>query len=184
VSDNCEACGTPMRRQRNHPTTRFCSRSCANVGRRRPSLEERFRARIDVRGAAECWPWTGPLSRGYGRMKWTDGAQHGAHRIAYALAYGWPAPDILICHTCDQASCCNPAHLWVGTALDNNRDRAAKGRSCTGSRHHSYRLTDDQVREIRAVRGETLLSIATRYSVATTTVHGIRRGTKRMGVGV
>ena len=183
IGSGCEACGGPMHRTPRHPNSRFCSRRCVNIGRRRPTLHERFMALVDRRDGDDCWPWKGALNRqGYGRMLWIDGHQHGAHRIAFEIAFGWTLPGAVVCHHCDNPKCCNPKHLWMGTVADNNKDRAEKGRSCTGTRHHSARLTETQVREIRAIKGSTLSVIAQRYGVSISTIHGIRSGRKRARV--
>lgn len=61
-----------------------------------------------------------------------------AHTIAYRLfngeipktnSKGGAQVAMFVCHTCDTPECCNPKHLWLGTAKDNNDDRAKKGRS-------------------------------------------------------
>ncbi len=177
----CEVCGglVVKRSGPHHPMPRFCSRSCINRGRRRPTLEQRFWARIDKRGDDECWPWDKPHSTGYGRMKWSDGQQHSAQRIAYLLTYGWLPPEVAsVCHKCDNPRCCNPRHLWLGTTADNNRDRHEKGRSFRGMGHHSARLTDEQVRAIRATTGP-LKTAAQFYGVSMTTISEIRRWKKR-----
>ena len=180
----CQSCGGPIRRNAKHSNARFCSQRCVNLGRRRPTLAERFHARVDRRGGPEeCWPWVGAVNRGgYGRMLWTDGHQHGAHRIAFELAFGWTLAHAVVCHSCDNPRCCNPTHLWLGTVADNNKDRAAKGRSCRGMRHHSARLSDADVIAIRAAKGVTLSALAGKYGVSISTVHGIRTGRKRSGV--
>ncbi len=51
-----------------------------------------------------------------------------AHRVAYTLAFGPIQPRMVVCHRCDNGLCCNPAHLFLGTAGDNSRDMMAKGR--------------------------------------------------------
>lgn len=53
----------------------------------------------------------------------------GAHRIAFELAWGVPAGALFVCHRCDNVLCCNPAHLFLGTARDNARDMHTKGRN-------------------------------------------------------
>jgi len=79
-----------------------------------------------------CWEWQRSKTlQGYGKFKRVKGQQL-AHRAAWILVHERPlSKDICVCHTCDNPSCVNPNHLFLGTKLDNNRDRAAKGRSVT-----------------------------------------------------
>ena len=92
-----------------------------------------FFARVDKRGPDECWPWTGAINRqGYGKVS-SHGRWLRAPRVAWYLAHG-EQPPAFVCHSCDNPLCCNPAHLWIGTSLDNNRDAVAKGRNIAAKR--------------------------------------------------
>jgi len=75
----------------------------------------------------ECWLWTaGTTAKGYGRFK-LNGKLFAATRLVYYLTQGDPGSRH-VCHTCDNPPCCNPRHLWLGTASDNNDDSVQKGR--------------------------------------------------------
>ncbi len=168
------------------------------VARSRAPLAERFRARVDSSAGPEaCWPWTGgDCNRfGHGRMQ-TVGVpwlprRTMAHRLAYMLANG-PIPEgdgyhgTCVLHRCDNPSCCNPAHLFLGTAGENNSDRHAKGRTRTIK---GFRWTTDhppgnnsrmtgRVEEVRRryAGGESARSIAADMGVSRNAVHGLLSG--------
>lgn len=81
----------------------------------------------------DCWEFQGYRDpRGYGNMGCrilsNRKRPERTHRIAYFLTHG-PIPEGKhICHKCDNPPCCNPEHLWPGTARQNLRDAQAKGR--------------------------------------------------------
>lgn len=121
------------------------------------NLSERFFER--VKKTNNCWEWIGTKSRGYGCVIST-GKRKGrkilrAHRVSWEIHYGPIKDGIIVCHRCDNPSCVNPKHLWLGTPVENNRDRDSKGRQKTprGENHPMTKLTDSDVLRIRALHG-------------------------------
>jgi hypothetical protein len=118
-------------------------------------VAERFWSKVAVAGPDECWDWIGSLEpHGYGQI-----LDHRrlvkAHRVSWEIHNG-PVPDRLcVCHHCDNRRCVNPAHLYVGTRKDNNRDRGARKRGREsrdiGELHHNARFTEAEVRAIIAM---------------------------------
>ena len=111
----------------------------------------RFESRVDRTG--DCHLWTASTDRrGYGQFSVTnDGVNRKikAHRFAYLSTHGPESiPNgLFVLHNCpdgDNPSCVNPAHLWLGTAVDNNADMWAKGRGMVGKSHWT-RLHPDRV---------------------------------------
>jgi len=93
----------------------------------RKTVEERFWAKVDKTDS--CWVWTGAtLRRGYGQIRIPVKKAKQAHRLSWEIHNG-PIPDgMLVCHKCDNPPCVNPAHLFLGTQSDNNKDCVRKGR--------------------------------------------------------
>lgn len=92
-------------------------------------MAERFWAKVDRRGPDDCWPWLASKDRGGRGDFYANGRKQKAPRIAWMLEHGRPVPPELdACHSCDNPSCVNPAHIWPGTARDNTLDALRKGR--------------------------------------------------------
>lgn len=105
-----------------------------NSTQNRP-ISERFWNKVERNEANTCWLWTGGTGRnGYGVFTTgtkRDGSirHHVASRFSWELHHG-PIPDgLYVCHSCDNPTCVNPAHLWLGTQQDNIMDMRQKGRA-------------------------------------------------------
>ncbi len=110
---------------------------------RRPprTAAEAFAAGTPSRPVDGCWEWVGSrhVPSGYGRFG-AGGLPFYAHRYALELKLGRSiGAGLDSLHTCDNPPCCNPAHLFEGTAKDNSADARAKGRLSTGDRHRAAR---------------------------------------------
>jgi len=114
-------------------------------------LQKRFFSKFQKGSINECWNWMGCKNKkGYGYLG-ICGKNIRAHRFSYELHKGAIPKGLLVCHTCDNPSCVNPKHLWLGTNFDNMRDMVLKKRTSKkhGEQHHRSKLTKQQVEEIR-----------------------------------
>ncbi len=136
-----------------------------------------FWGRVAQRGDTECWSWTGSLTHnGYGTLCF-DGGTKRAHRVAWQLSQGAIPLGMHVLHRCDNPPCCNPRHLFLGTHDDNMADRAAKGRDRRGTEQPAAKLTDANVRVIRAeYRYGNGRKLAERFGVSAQTISRIVNG--------
>lgn len=175
----CETCGKAFTARGDKLEQRFCSKPCI----RYELVDWRERFLPKVRRGPGCWEWQGKRGRhGYGRFK-INYKEHFAHRLAYEIEFGQIPPGMGVLHHCDNPPCCNPAHLFAGTPADNVADMMEKRRDIAGRlkarrpgvRHHNARLSEDDVREIRAQRkkGRICREIAEEFGVTREAVQSI-----------
>lgn len=109
------------------------------------SEKERFMKFVE-KSENGCWIWKGfKNKKGYGHFRSYDYKNNkpiiAAHRASYKIFNGQLKEGFHVCHQCDNPSCVNPDHLFLGTNLVNVYDKLAKGRA--------GKLTWEQVAEIR-----------------------------------
>ena len=142
-----------------------------------PSQSGRPRYRIEE--STGCWLWLGSLAlKGYGQIS-IGGVTRLAHRYSYEHSRG-PTDGLCVLHHCDNRACVNPAHLFLGSCLDNTQDCVSKDRQAKGPRIGSAKVTEADVvamRENWAI-GRSMSSLSREYGISLSTVSDIvhRRG--------
>lgn len=145
-------------------------------------LLDRFEAWVERTPLDGCWIWIGTLwPNGYGYCR-TESRRNSprelAHRLSWRLHVGEIPVGMNVCHRCDVRSCVNPAHLFLGTQLDNVRDMDAKGRRVNaapkGERHANSKLREADVLAIAKDVTTPRSVLAGRYMIDEETVSRIR----------
>ncbi len=134
----------------------------------------RFWRKVDKKGDDECWEWKASFrNAGYGAFKIGDKV-FDVHRFSWEIENRRPVPDgKIICHTCDNKKCVNPAHLFLGTHKENTQDMLKKGRDnyAKGEKAGASKLNTKQVKEIREKHKKHSLSkLAKEYKVNKRTI--------------
>ena len=116
------------------------------------TIEDRFLSK--VKKTSTCWIWTGFIKKGkmpYGRFSLEHRKPVIAHRYSYEIYNGDIPKGMCVCHSCDNPSCVNPKHLWLGTTKQNIQDCLKKGRGnrAKGEKNGTSKLNKKQVDKIR-----------------------------------
>lgn len=125
-----------------------------------------------------CWFWIKSLNnKGYGYSRKTSSGSLLAHRASYEIFIGEIPEKMCVLHRCDNPSCVNPDHLFLGTMKQNTTDMTLKGRDGgrfeKGSLGHSANFTKEQVLSIRSSTKKTKV-LASTFSVHRTIIQRIR----------
>jgi hypothetical protein len=149
------------------------------------ALENRFFSKVIKTETCHVWA-ASKNPDGYGRFA-LNGKQEKAHRVSWMLANGDIPKGKMICHHCDNPSCVNPDHLFLGDQSDNMIDMHNKGRhnmtdkswiktrrSYAGELNPRAKFT---VADVQYIRASELSSteLAKRYGVHRNQIYWIRQ---------
>lgn len=146
---------------------------------KRQSRREVFFSKVNKTN--ECWIWIGyKNNKGYGSFLYQGGTL--AHRYSYMIHNREEIPSgMMICHSCDNPSCVNPKHLWVGSAQDNIDDCVKKKRNkivtVRGEQNGLSKLNEQQVYEI--LKNENKLTqkqFALKFNCNVSNIHYVQSG--------
>lgn len=154
------------------------------------NTKARFLEKVNVQNDDACWEWIATKNkRGYGSF-WHKTRMIGAHRASYLLFRGNIPNGMHVLHKCDNPSCVNPNHLYLGSHQDNMTDKKLRGRgigkggsntpkpwaSRPGEDNPNSKITQAQVQEIRTLykTGKyTQADLAGMFGVRPPTIHKI-----------
>lgn len=180
--DICLVCGKSYYKYRN--VLKYCSRKCSSQTRK-INVDENYNEKIRVRikqnitiyKETGCWVWTRYKSElGRGNL-WYNGKTIASARVSYMVFKGNIPENYYVCHACDNPTCVNPDHLWIGTYQDNTNDRENKKRGAKGEKISISKLKEFMICEIKKdrVSGMTQQAIAEKYNVHQSTISNILR---------
>ena len=141
----CKHCHGEFKKPFAIKTKKFCSDRCRDAYRHEHApktgrkyittpKEADFWNKV-IKQPDGCWEWAKGRRRNPGisfensyGVVYRNRKPYYAHRIAWEITFGSIPKGLEVCHKWDNAPCCNPDHLFLGTHLDNMRDMIKKGR--------------------------------------------------------
>ena len=148
------------------------------------SEERAFWSKVDICDKNKCWDWLGVMNpKGYGNVR-INKRYLKSHRVSWEISNFEIPAGYIVMHVCDNPSCCNPAHLMLGTNQSNFCDMIFKGREqfkknkAIGVRNTNAKLTDESVRQIRKLYSDGSMDqykLATKFGVSQSNIGSIVR---------
>ena len=141
------------------------------------SLKCRLMSRIEIKDS--CWVWKGWVSpKGYGYIRVGNNCKS-THRVSYEVFIGDIEKGMCVCHTCDNPSCINPEHLWIGSNQDNaiDREKKGRGRNNKGENHGRSKLKESDIPTILKLLEDGIYQreIARRHGVHQATIFRVSK---------
>lgn len=124
-----------------------------------------------------CWEWVGSKDKdGYGKACYKFKRER-AHRLSYRVFKLQDISNMLVLHTCDNPSCVNPEHLFLGTHKDNMLDKKTKGRQLKGEEIGNSKLKESDIFEIRKLRAtRSLKELSKQFNCSVSNIHDVCKG--------
>lgn len=144
------------------------------------ALQEKFWERVLILSSDECWNYAPRgVPKGSGTFM-VDYTPWKPYRLAYLFMNGHLDENLLVCHHCDNPSCCNPSHLFQGTHQDNSNDMKNKGRVRGGGSMEGIHVIDLSV----GVEYSSIRQAALKMHRSTRDIRRVLRGEKIFGINV
>lgn len=151
--------------------------SLGRIPRNKEQLLAHIRSRC-IPNDRGCWLWQGSTNtKGYGNIRYAKKSCH-VHKLTWELLNGEVPNRLCVLHSCDTPSCANPGHLFLGTNIENVKDKVRKGRQARNAGEVPWaKLTWDKVARIRSEysAGTTQTQLAGQYGVTQANISEIVR---------
>lgn len=141
------------------------------------TMNRRFWEKVNK--TKNCWHWIAGKDRcGYGIFRFRNKIQM-AHRVSWIIRNKEIPLGLCVLHKCDNPSCVNPKHLFLGTKKDNAIDMVQKNRNYSPNNIGGIpKLKNEDIGKIRQLnrKGTTQKEIGKLFNVCPSHISKILSG--------